>query len=193
MSSNIKERGFTLVELLAVIVTIMILAGMLYPALRSIREGPKKAQAKADIFRLELAIQSFYNEYGRWPANPPSIAAFYSMLNANRSPLTGAALGGPYDAQNPRAMQFMEFDKKFVNAAGEFIDPWGNAYTVLLDNGSNDIGPGSFSPDQKANDGETRSPNLSRYQKPILIYSFGPNTVNDSAIGPAYDDITNWY
>lgn len=213
------KSSFTLIEMLAVCAIIAILTGILYPALRTIRDGPKKAQARADIRKLELAIQSYYNEYGKWPdtsgATPAAAtdADFITMLNGNRHPYTSAqAASGSYASNyNPRAIRFMEVNKKQSSSDGLFLDPWGTPYIILIDNGQNSIGysavytglsgpVGGWWQDVNgtnfvSNDGMLRNRPDTNYvlKRSIAIYSFGPNKTDDLAQGSQYDDITNWY
>lgn len=204
-----SEDSFTLIEMLTVISIIAILTGILYPALRTIRDAPKKAQARTDIRRIEMAIQGFYNEYGKWPPAPASSEEFFSMLNGNIKPYDGTSLVSAYTNNNRRNTRFLEMDKKQVNSSNEFLDPWGNPYLICIDNGSPAFGNGwigtwwgdgaNMNPitGGLADDGiiRTHVGGGSTYtaNRSIGIYSFGPNASNDDARGPEYDDITSWY
>lgn len=105
-----KKRSFTLIELLVVIAIIGILAGILLPAMQKVQEKAKRSQAQADISALEMAISQYQQTYGQLPATSGLIATL---------------AGG-----NPRGVVFLE-----LKTGGNFEDPWGNAYTVVLDNG----------------------------------------------------------
>lgn len=52
-------RYFSLIELLVVIAVIMILAGLLFPALRSTRESARKAQCLANQNNISVYIQQY--------------------------------------------------------------------------------------------------------------------------------------
>ena len=54
-----QTRYFSLIELLVVIAVIMILAGLLFPALRSSRESAKKAQCLANQKNIGVYIQQY--------------------------------------------------------------------------------------------------------------------------------------
>jgi len=216
-----RLAGFTLIEMLTVCAIIAILVGVLYPALRTIREGPKKAKAKADMRKFETALQNYYNEYGKWPplSGFPSLSGdrwveLIHLLNGNRDPYTGGAATATVIAMNPRGVQFMEFDKKdfIANPYGDnskFIlaDPWGTPYLLIMDNGRDLCGP-NVAPswwsdiaaqDSIANDGQVPHPyrrlaaGWTPIKKPIAAYSFGPNKTDDYGRGPEYDDIASWY
>ncbi len=67
-----NRRGFTLVEILTVIVIIAILLGILAPALNAVRKAARNIKQKAQIASIETAINVYKNEdcFGDYP---PSI------------------------------------------------------------------------------------------------------------------------
>ena len=218
---NLDPRSFTLVELLVVVAIIFILAAFLFPAFTQIRKSMKITKAKADVHQLETALIAFRAEYGRWPDSPPDEYIFdaypdgttdldgpawrdlSTMLNGNRHPYTGvpAAPGSWASNWNPRAIQFMEFDKKSVNTYGQFLDPWGMWYTIWWDNGQK--GVPSLTIDARCNgDGVTPAPSdgfvgtaswlAPPVPKPVVVHSWGPNR-QDGYMSPDTDDICNWH
>ena len=62
-----RRGGFTLVELLAVIMIIALLAGLLTPAVMRARNSARNAAIKAEIDMLHMAIMNYKNEYGSFP------------------------------------------------------------------------------------------------------------------------------
>lgn len=191
------KHAFTLIEMLVVITVIATLIGIMLPVLKTVRDNAKKTKALTDIRKLELALQNYYNEYGHWP-DTESPFKLDTMLNGNRDVLTGALWlpsysDGAYFACNPRQIKFIEFDKASLDDSGYFIDPWGKTYKILLDNGQGYMG-GYLTEawnDPKANDGCVVDRQNQPLNRPIAIYSFGPNGVDDKAL-PNYDDITSW-
>lgn len=119
-----RRSAFTLIELLVVIAIIAILAGIGFPAVQGALESGKKAQARNDVSQIAAAVKAFQLEYGRLPK------------------ITGddmSSLIGQNDSDNPRKIVFFEAKAaKGTPAKGglsgsKLLDPWGNAYTVKLD------------------------------------------------------------
>src|SRR5213082_448269 len=73
MTKEDRKAAFTLAELLLVIVIIVILAGLTFPAFQGVLERAKKVQAKNDLTQIVTAVNAFYTEYGKYPVTvPPS-------------------------------------------------------------------------------------------------------------------------
>jgi len=62
-----RRSGFTLVELLAVIMIIALLAGLVTPAVMRARNSARNAAIKAEIDMLHMAIMNYKNDYGSFP------------------------------------------------------------------------------------------------------------------------------
>ena len=65
-----KDQGFTLVELLIVIVILGILATIVVFAVRGITDQGQKSSCKATAKTYEVAIEAYYANYGDVPATP---------------------------------------------------------------------------------------------------------------------------
>ncbi|MCS7306704.1 MAG: prepilin-type N-terminal cleavage/methylation domain-containing protein [Thermoguttaceae bacterium] len=66
-SSRWTGRGFTLVELLVVIVIIGILAGLISTAVIAAMGKAREARVSMEIRNLEIALQTFKDRYGDFP------------------------------------------------------------------------------------------------------------------------------
>ena len=80
--------GFTLLELLVVIVIIMFLAGITIPIVSSIQTSAKKGVTSAQISQMALAIKQFESDFGVFPpddytANPITIGGVSIPVDSN--------------------------------------------------------------------------------------------------------------
>tara|TARA_R110002111_G_scaffold262702_1_gene340347 strand:- start:54455 stop:55408 length:954 start_codon:yes stop_codon:yes gene_type:complete len=78
-ASQQNRRAFTLIELMVAIVIILILLGLLIPAIGAVRRRAQQAQVRAEISNLEAAITSFKADFGM---DPPSGIILYEAANA---------------------------------------------------------------------------------------------------------------
>src|SRR4051794_34561186 len=62
-----RKRGFTLVELLVVIIILAVLAALLLPAINSAMRTARGAAVQAEINQLATALESFKTQYGDYP------------------------------------------------------------------------------------------------------------------------------
>jgi len=64
-----KRDGFTLIEMLIVILIIALLAVIVIPRLLSATRKGKESALRADLQELRNALQKFDSDMGDWPAN----------------------------------------------------------------------------------------------------------------------------
>ena len=62
-----NQRGFTLVELLLVLVILALIAGLVLPGIIGKAEGAKVRAAASQISRISMAVESFYLDTGSTP------------------------------------------------------------------------------------------------------------------------------
>jgi general secretion pathway protein G len=103
-----REKGFTLLELLVVVVIIGLLAGFVAPRYFSQVGKSEVATAKAQIDALEKALDQYRLDVGRYPSAELGLKALVDR------PPTEPKWNGPYL-------------KKDVP-----LDPWGKAYDYKL-------------------------------------------------------------
>lgn len=64
-----SQRGFTLVELLLVLVILALIGGLVLPGIIGRAEGAKVKAAASQIDRLAMAVESYYLDTGTVPEN----------------------------------------------------------------------------------------------------------------------------
>lgn len=97
-----KKRGFTLIELMLVVIIIGVLAAMVMPRLVGRSEQARSAAAKSDInANIALALDMFEMDTGHYPDK---------LADLRTNPGLGDKWKGPYLKKEPK-------------------DPWGREYT----------------------------------------------------------------
>jgi len=127
-NKNGSNDAFTLIELLAVITIIGILAGLTLGAAGAVRRHGATSTAKAEVAALQAACDRYFADNNAYPVgtadpgtNTPAGATtlFTSLLGSEN--LTIAPTSKRYFEPKP-AMVYTNVSPNF------FIDPWGNAY-----------------------------------------------------------------
>jgi len=80
---NSNKRGFTLIEIMVVILVILVLSGMLLKLSGIIRDRSQTAQATADLQNIQHALNEYYAEYGIYP---PTSETTYVYEDASKQP-----------------------------------------------------------------------------------------------------------
>ena len=104
-----NERGFTLIELMVVIVIIGILAAYIAPKFINRTEDAKINTAKAQIRGFESALKLFRLDCGFYPSTEQGLQALISVPTTGRIPENYKTGGYLESVQVPD-------------------DPWGNTY-----------------------------------------------------------------
>ena len=103
-TSSKKNKGFTLVELLIVIVILGILATVTVFAVRGITDKGKTSACAADKKTLEVAAEAYSAQNGPYPADIPamvasgllrSVSTLWTYNHVAAVPGVGGAAGTP--------------------------------------------------------------------------------------------------
>ena len=70
-----QKFGFTLVELLMVVIIIAIIAALAIPKFVNAKLRAQEASTKQQLLILRNALQNFNNDTGMWPINSDDLAA----------------------------------------------------------------------------------------------------------------------
>lgn len=122
LSQRRAERGFTLVELLLVLVILALIAGLVLPSIIGQAEGAKAKSASSQISRLSMAVESYYLDTGNTPnrledlVENPSGAAGWNGPYVKKQ-LLKDPWGRDYQFESPG--QHGEFDIYSLGADGQ--------------------------------------------------------------------------
>jgi general secretion pathway protein G len=81
-SSQRRQHGFSLVELMVVIVIIGLLSGVVTISVRSYLVRGKQTVARMEIAKIAQAIDTFYGHFDRYPTNDEGIAVLVEKTEA---------------------------------------------------------------------------------------------------------------
>ena len=109
---GIVEKGFTLVELLIVVIILAILAAIVVPQFASTTGDARDSAADATLAGLRAAIDLYYQQHNN--AYPGAVTAVPAACTST-TPGTGVATGG---AGATATVAFMEQLSLYTDAAG---------------------------------------------------------------------------
>ena len=82
MQTRRNERGFTLIELMVVIVILGILAGLIVPRIMGRPDEARRAKARIQIESLETALKLFRLDNGNYPTTEQGLQALVEPPSA---------------------------------------------------------------------------------------------------------------
>ena len=112
MQIKSNERGFTLIELMVVIVILGILAGLIVPRIMGRPDEARRAKARIQIESLETALKLYRLDNGNYPSTEQGLQALVEP------PAAGAL------AKNWRQGGYLEKNKVPK-------DPWDNDFVYI--------------------------------------------------------------
>ncbi len=109
-----KQEGFTLIEIMVVILILGLLATLVVQSLRGATDKAKRTKAMADIAELKTALDRYYIDMGSYPTSDQGLAALVNPGGQGGTQVSssGGSAGGSDDS----------YIQRIPN------DPWGNPY-----------------------------------------------------------------
>ncbi len=100
-----RQAGFTLVELLVVLIILGLIAAFAAPQVIKYVGGAKSDTAKIQVERMSIVLDLYRLQVGRYPSDDEGLDAL---------------MEAPADAPN--------WDGPYLKKADSLIDPWGRQY-----------------------------------------------------------------
>lgn len=120
--------GFTLLELLLVIVVISMLLGILLPAFAKIREVARERKRDSDLKTLPLAVKNYFCEFGEWPVpDTGGIDPDVPLEFVNDNNEVATILSTERDGQT-----FIQLGDYTLDDTGNITDPWKSPYKFIF-------------------------------------------------------------
>lgn len=164
-----SKRGFTLYELLVVLLIISILAGMVFYAYIRFLDNARNAKCLEAIKSIKLALTLYKKEYKQFPPSSDKFDDNGKWLSASDTEPNSLFkyLCGEASFQLRGYSMDKYVDPGDVDQDGKLLDPWGNPIRY------------------QNNIADRKNKNLP-YTQDFYLRSFGPNGQDDSGGG---DDI----
>lgn len=134
------QRGFTLIELMVVLLIIGVLAALIVPNVLDRADDAKATAAKTDVSNLMQALKLYKLDNGRYPSVEQGLAALVAKPSAEPVPPNW---------------------KKNLDQLPK--DPWGNPYVYLNPGVKGEIDVMSFGADGQAG-GEGKNADIGSWQ-----------------------------
>lgn len=129
MKTRTKQNGFSLIEVMVVLLIIGIMASMVAPSILGNQEEAQLKKAAVDIQQLESALEMYKLKNNRFPTTEQGLDALVEEPTIEPLPRNYPSDG-------------------FIKRLPE--DPWGNPYTLISPGELGDIDIFSNGPDMEA-------------------------------------------
>ena len=200
-TSRLNEKsGFTLTELLMVMMVMTILYCIALSAIRAVDRTARKTAARAELKSIEAAFKQYYAHYQNWPGSLGDDASADSgdiTIDAELAKILNGCYDGTRGRENggnPDKLIFIEFSRMATGDGGEIpLNPWGASgryrfekekcrYHVSVDaDGDNYV---RFAPNSEDfNNAEANAvsvlPSDRRYRGSVIVWTYNPELSKD--------------
>lgn len=139
MKNSRKQKGFTLIEIMVVVVILGILAAAVVPKIMSRPEQARIEKAKHDIAALESALNIYKLDNYQYPSTDQGLESLVTK---------------PSGSPQPRNYKSGGYIKKLNK------DPWGQDYLYLFPGTHSDLDLYSLGPDGQPSEDDIGNWNL---------------------------------
>lgn len=131
------QAGFTLIELMAVITIIILLAGLVVGGMGFVSERQAKEKAKTQIALLSKALEEYKLDNGTYPPTTNKSGSFSGVNGTATSSIIFKALYFDGVQDSTKRIYLGELDPASskqgwtsgtASAGTTIVDPWGNQY-----------------------------------------------------------------
>ncbi|MEN9946912.1 MAG: type secretion system protein GspG [Pseudomonadota bacterium] len=138
-----KQKGFTLIEIMVVLVILGIMAALVVPRVLGRTDDARRVAAQSDISAVMGALKLYKLDNMRYPTNQQGLDALVNK--ATIAPIPNNFKSGGYLDKLPK-------------------DPWGNDYQYVNPGKHGEIDVYSYGPDGQTSAGENGSAVIGSWQ-----------------------------
>ncbi len=142
-NKNIKRSGFTLIEIMVVLVILGVMAALVVPRVLGRADDARKVAAKSDIASLMNALKLYNLDNMRYPTNGQGLEALTQKPGV--APIPTNYKDGGYLEKLP-------------------IDPWGSPYQYANPGKHGEVDVYSFGPDGQSASGDNGAKIIGSWQ-----------------------------
>ena len=129
MAPSLRNRAFSLIELLTVITIVTILLAIIVPTVGGARDSADRAATKARFNQWAAAMELYRQEYGYYPDIAPNGLVDTDRFAAELTgrTLTGTSVQGNANWGNTKGLSFYALATGDLDESGEeLVDAFGN-------------------------------------------------------------------